>query len=468
MPTKDEETNMNSFETDIKKYTDKTRLKTSERHDLKERISSYMEYHPLEKHVVQYTPISHESYKPFVWPFSIHNFSFQKMSSARLAGGFFVLCILVSLPFFAEKSVPGDVLYVIKTGVNETLETQFANSPYEKIELETKLMNRRITEARLLASEGKLTEEVKNQIAETVKGHTTAVQEGLVALREEDAESAAIAEISFNTSLEVQSAVLGADVSIQDNELVNSLLSVVQDARDGVTLSQETHSASYEALIAQVERETTRAFELFTTIKVSATEAEAQDIDRRLSDINRLTEESKQMSDTQREVSVDTLTNTLGLLQKLIMFMSDIDIREAVSLNNLVPVVLTNEERITLAHTNIEELSSLRDVVITRLTFITESSLLEKSQEALEQVDGFITEANTILSADTDVDIEHVEEIIVQTRELLQDTDTITQRYLSQNNILIDTATSTSTSTDPDNSLPDIGTTTVSEEIEVP
>ena len=42
---------MKSFDSDLKKYADKIRLKATERAALRERILSYMEYHPLPKQV---------------------------------------------------------------------------------------------------------------------------------------------------------------------------------------------------------------------------------------------------------------------------------------------------------------------------------------------------------------------------------------------------------------------------------
>ena len=415
---------MNSFDTDIKKYTDKVHLKASERKELRERVFAYMEYHPLPKQ--EFDTKAMRSGIPMESFITVHVNRFY----VRLAGGVIVLFILVS-PFFAEQSVPGDVLYLIKTGVNETVQAQLANSPYEKIEFETKLMNRRITEARVLASEGKLSEEVKNQLTETVKEHTTAVQEGLVALRMEDAEGAALAEISFNASLEVQSAMLDADTEIQDKTLVDSIMVVMNDARENVALSQETNIASYEGLVAQVERESTRAYELFTSIKESANPEEIQDIDRRLNDINRLTEEAKKVSTESPEVAENDLIHTLGLIQKLVAFMSDIDVREMVPLSNLVPVVLSDEERENEVREEIHTIQSLRAEIMWRFQFITdEDALVDKSTEALAEIDARIQQSTDALNT---ADIDGAESAIAEARALIDDINVLTQQVLPEN-----------------------------------
>ncbi|QQR64680.1 hypothetical protein IPH92_03910 [Candidatus Kaiserbacteria bacterium] len=408
---------MKSFETELKKYTDKTHMKASERTELRERIFAYMEYHPLPKQMTDMRALAQSV--PSESFMVVH---FNKIYM-RVAGGIFALFIIAA-PFFAEQSMPGDVLYLVKTGVNETVQGQLANSPYEKIEFETKLMERRITEARVLASEGKLTEEVKQQITDTVKEHTTAVQAGLVELRTQDAEGAAIAEISFNASLEVQSAMLGADTEIEDDSLVESIMVVMNDAREGVIESQVENTASYEGLMAQVERETTRAFELFITIKRSATEEEISDIDRRLSDINRLTEEAKQVHDDHSEAATGDLAATLGLLQKLVAFMSDIDVRETVSLADLVPVMLSDIERTEMVKSEIEVLNGLKIQVTERLITLAEPGIVEKVNEALTQIDTLMLQTTVALETG---EISAAEVAIKEASALMIDIDSLTK-----------------------------------------
>jgi len=277
---------MKSFETDLKKYSDKVKLKISERKELREQVLSYMEYHPLPKtskegSLLEDVIIS-ESYV------RLRLTSFQM----KIAGGVFALA-LITIPFFANKAVPGDVLYILKTQVNERIESGLANSPYEKIEFETKLMERRIAEARILASEGKLTEDTKNQLGETVKEHAQAVRDELTELHVQDGDSAAIAEIVFESSLEIQSTILGSGEGSVGDVLLDEIRDVVNDARDETAIHKEQNTPSYEGLMAHVESQTTRAYELFESVKETVTEEEIVDIERRLSDINRLIEESK-------------------------------------------------------------------------------------------------------------------------------------------------------------------------------
>ena len=408
---------MKSFDTELKKYAEKINLKVSERHELRERVLSYMEYHPLKKQA----RVSKDLHEGIVGE-SFVTFNFT-MLHARVVGSIFGLVLILS-PFIAEKSVPGDVLYFVKTGFNEPIQGTFANSPYEKIEFETKLMERRIAEARALASTGDLTEEVKTQIAETVKGHTHAVQSGLAELRTQDADGAAIAQISFNSSLEVQSAVLGVEGDASASS-IDTILTAVNEAREEVVASQEeTVAPSFDGLSARIELETTRAYELFTTIKESATDEEIRDIERRLSDINRLTLEAKDTHAQDAEKGAESLATTLGLIQKLVVFMTDIDIRETVSLESLVPVVLSEAERVTLAQTEAEAIRVIHEQVTARLKTIGDVGVKEKAIEGLGSIEKFLEEAMISIGVP---DIVVAENLLKEARAIADDLNMVTQ-----------------------------------------
>ena len=407
---------MKSFDTDLKKYSEKINLKLSERHALRERVLSYMEYHPLPKQA----SLKNE----FAQGIPSHSFITIHLASryARIAGGVFIF-LLILAPFVAERSAPGDVLYLVKTGFNETIQGQLVSTPYEKIEFETKLMERRIAEARVLASEGKLTEAVKTQIAITVKEHTVAVQTGLAELRVKDAEAAAIAEIAFNSSLEVQSAVLGTNESTNSTSSIDSILTVVNEAHNAVASNQDNVTPSFDGLIAKIESETTRAFELFTTIKVSATSEEIIDIERRISDTNRLTVEAKKLRVTDEQNATNNLIVTLGLVQKLIVFMTDINVRESIALDELVPIILSDEERIEVVRNEIIAIGEMNRIVMQRLEISSDVDETGKVSEGVERVAVLLDDASTGVEI---LDIELAESAVREARALVNDLISLT------------------------------------------
>lgn len=413
---------MKSFDTDLKKYAEKVSLKASERRELRERVLSYMEYHPLAKQADVFVPKRLDGIlsEPAI-PFS---FNFRSKYT-RIVSGVFVVMVIVT-PFIAEKSVPGDVLYLVKTGLNESVQGTLATSPYEKIEFETKLMERRIAEARVLADEGKLTEEVKTQIADTVKEHADAVQTGIAELRTSDADGAAIAGIGFNASLEVQSVVLGEDESAENASLITTILTVVNDARQEVATNQGAEKPSVESLIARVEIETTRAYELFETVKRSATEEEVSDIERRLSDIDRLFTEAEEKKDTNQEMATNDLSKSLGLTQKLIVFMTDIDIQESVALESIVPVVLSDEERVTRVQEGFANLKKMKGQFDRQIVLITETNIKDKVAEGLIRMQDLVASVTHDIETG---DMKSAENKLKEADMLITDMSTLTLAY---------------------------------------
>lgn len=394
---------MKSFDTEVTKYAEKTtHLKAGERHELRERVLSYMEYHPLPKQ--------------FEIPASVSPFAFLtaiKPGQLRIATGAFMFFVaIVSIPFVAERSVPGDVLYPIKTGLNEGFRAQFANSPYEKVAFETELLERRISEARLLAKEGKLSGEKEAEIIETVKIHANAVQEGIAELKNSDVDEGAIAEIAFGSALDVQSAVLDSAHAQGGGEATLSLAGAVRAVKATADAERSTTTPSYDRLMARVERETTRAYELSNSIGVAATPEERSDIERRLADIERKLVEARDahanagtetgsaedtalfMAKSAAPVSgVATLVATLGDIQKLILFMTDIDVRSNVKLETLVPVVLTKEEREVRVEKSLGELEASFEALRPRIETVEDGSLMTSLAEKVEWFDEALTRA---------------------------------------------------------------------------
>lgn len=411
---------MKSFDTDLKKYTEKIRLRAKERRELRERVLTYMEYHPLPKQKKKVTE-------------SIASQSFVMLHFntlyTRIVGGVFLLFLLVGVPLAAERSVPGDVLYLVKTGINENIQSKLVNSPYEKVAFETKLLERRIAEARLLASKGKLTEDVEAAIAADVKEHADAAQLGLEEIRSTDAEEAAIAEIVFDSTLAVQSAILDAPSDNQATSTTNTIAEAVRAAQKQTSLSRGTTTPSYERLMARIESETTRAYELFENIKAVATDVERTDIERRLADIDRKITGAREASESNSTFAISELMKSLGLTQKLIVFMTDIDVHEHVALETLVPVILTPEERTAAADIVFEDARELQKLVESRVSQIDDIDVLEKVNLGLTEVSFQLSIATSSLQSG---DIEKAEGAIVTAYALATDLEQLTAPFASK------------------------------------
>ena len=252
---------MKKFSEQLQKKTETVKLRAAERRELKERLVSYMEYHPLpatlKKTVSVKSPTFNDSFKMVSLPFA----SFFKTSAVAA-----VILVLV-VPLFAERAIPGDTLYAVKVQFNEELRSTLTFDTYQKVAWETERLNRRISEARLLASEGRLTEAVEVEVAEAVRTHTANAKREIEELRTEDADGATIASIELDTTLAVQSTSLkekeneldsseGSATTSRPTDLISSVIDESLALPAYMTASSTL--PAYDKLMARVEQNTTR------------------------------------------------------------------------------------------------------------------------------------------------------------------------------------------------------------------
>ena len=290
---------MKQFSSQFKKQAESIRMRASERRELKERLVSYMEYHPLPSEMRASEGVSKKLQSTVTSePFFAFNFN---TTYFRNFSGVFVLIMILAVPVIAEKSLPGDVLYPVKVQFTEEVRASLSFTPFAKVEWETERLERRISEARLLASEGKLTEEIQKQFAEAIKSHADSAQRGLALLKESDSDKAAIAQIAFASALEVQSEVLGGTKGepglVGEDTAILAVATVVNQARTSVELAQGTAPVAYENILAAVESESTQVYELFTSVRKEASVDEIVDIERRLTDVKRKVSDARGLHD---------------------------------------------------------------------------------------------------------------------------------------------------------------------------
>ncbi len=383
---------MDTLEKKLKTEIGKIRMRASERVDLKERVMAFMEYHPMRADVRAATRSSKSLFD--TQEFFYIQFKTWKM---RSVAGVFLLVLISSVPVSAESAMPGDVLYPVKVRVNEEVRSGLSLSSYGKVAWEARRVERRIAEARLLAKEGRLTNEVETQITDTVKEHAATAQKEIAVLRESDADGATIAQMVIESAFEVQSAVLDTDLgtdqasSTEGEGHIRALALAVKDAQASLDVSeQDTSLSSYERFMAEAEESTTRAHGLKSSIFSSVTTEEAADITRRLEDLDRNIAAARTMYEgSSTSSAIQGLKETLRASEKLILFLTDIDVRKAVSVETLVPKQLTVEERTALlAEAEKRMVTGALDIEA-RLTLSTDPALNEKVRAGLLEVQKF-------------------------------------------------------------------------------
>ncbi len=420
---------MKRFSEQFKRNAENIRLRSSERRDLRDRLVSYIEYHPL--------PETSKAVLPKVKKSRFNTLNINAWMLGRFVGVMTML-FLVVVPAAAERAVPGDVLYPVKVRFNEEIRSSLAFSPYQKIEWETARLERRIAEARLLADSGKLTNEVEVKVALAVKEHSDAAQREINSIRASDSDEAAIAEIAFASALEVQSEVLEnqleknkkASTSGVGFSSVEALAGAVREARAAIS-SREGEALSYDKLLARIELDTTKATEYFNSIDDLASTGERGDIERRLSDIRKKVTDAIAMSED-RAAAAKLLAGALSDTHKLIRFMTNIDVRANVTVDDLVPVTLTLEERTEAVENLIGETGSLKAGVETRLakmattTGATSTELYVEVTAGLDEVNLKLANASSSLQSG---DIDNAENEAQDAYSLASDLDRLTKEF---------------------------------------
>jgi len=342
---------MKRFSEQLHKKSQTVKLSKSEQADLRARVVSYMEYHPLPA-AMKAAEVSHTKKAArstiLTDTFAHYAVPYQMLFKFGSVAAVFVL---VFIPFMAERSMPGDTLYAVKVQFNEEVRGTLTWGSYEKVEWETTLLNRRISEARLLADEGLLTEEVEASVAAAVKVHSDNAKREIEVLRASDADEATIASIAFDSSLSVQAQAFGDESAIPETATGTARAGMMISNAIGESLVKAPQAEvaavpAYGKLMARVEQNTTRVRDLRDSLAGSVSEQDLTDVSRRIDDIERAILVAIELAaDEPTELDARiALTDVVARTQKLIVFMTELDVREQVTIEEVVPVVLTKDE----------------------------------------------------------------------------------------------------------------------------
>tara|TARA_B100000508_G_scaffold137376_1_gene131829 strand:- start:174 stop:1658 length:1485 start_codon:yes stop_codon:yes gene_type:complete len=434
---------MKRFSEQLHKEAQSVKLQAAQKTELRERLVSYMEYHPLPAEMkVQKSATRKKAERIKTEAFTAVSIPFSMLFKTSTAAAAF---ILVVVPFVAEKSVPGDALYAVKVQTEEIRGTLTFNT-YQKVEWETERLNRRIAEARLLESEGRLTEEVEAEVAAAVKEHTKKAQQEIEVLRQQDADDAAIASIALDTTLEVQSQALKADGESHKNGVAGPSLiaSVIDESRQQVeNVSASTTQPSYAKLMARVEQNTTRMYELSNSLSGVAPLEQLQEVDRRIADLERAIGAVIELSVTDQEAARTGLIDVLQRSQKLIVYMTEIEVQSTVDIETLVPVVLTDEEKASFVAETTESIAEQVAMVENTLPQVEDPAVVEKVSVALAEIAAFQA---TLIATTTE--FEGFKVAAADAQALLDDINLLIEQTNVQIVLPEENASSTATTTD--------------------
>ncbi len=445
---------MKRFTEQFNKQADQVKLTAAERRDLRERVSAYMEYHPLPRGEQARTaqsqapaPAVTTGRRAWLAPFS----ALPARAFGSVLGGMAVV-LVVLVPVLAERAMPGDILYSVKVGFNEEVRSSITRSPYQTVEWETERINRRLAEVQVLAREGRLTDEHEARVAEAVRSHSQSARASIEEIRAEDEDEAAMAEIALNALFDVHMAVLSArdsdddtavavsrafatstDEADRDTEAVeerrSQLLEAIADSRGDITTTHVGDRPSYAGLLRRIEVESARAYELLATVADIAEDDALNSITRRLDDVERKVQSAQAVYESEDAIEARLqLTEALTSTRKVITFLTNIEVRNSIDLDTLVPIEYTAAELAEQLHFKRERLQVRYDyvaLVLPEYATSSENGVREQAETALADIpqqfasssaaiaeEDFAT-AGTILS-----EIEHTLNDVVQLADI--------------------------------------------------
>ncbi len=429
---------MKRFSEQFKKQASSIRLSAAEKDVLRDRLTAYMAYHPITTPAPKATTLSRRAM--FTEPFI--EWAMPTRLYRQLVLGCFAL-VLIGVPALAERAVRGDVLYSMKVRVNEEVRASLTSGGYEKVAWETKRLERRISEARLLAKEGKLTPEIEAGVIAAVNAHQEAAAGEIATLRSTDADAAALAELTLVSVLDVQSAALRAGDTASTTEGMSTVaIAMALDEAQAHVEQVSSEGVSYERLVAQLEQETTRGRELLLSIKDNATEQEYTDLERRIGDVERKLTQGATLYAEDAVRGQEYLTQTWRDMQVVITFMTDIDVRSALAIENLVPIVLTPEEDRALTLNAYNEASIALLKIEETLPTVNDAGISDKVTLTLPQVKVLLDTA----SSSIDTNVIAAKSAAFEARDYTRSIMSLAS-FTNQNPDIILTATSTTEST---------------------
>ncbi len=183
----------------------------------------------------------------------------------------FVLMVTGGFSALAENALPGDSLYSLKINVNEHVKGMVAITPEAKARLAVESTERRLQEAIVLSSQGKLTDDKKQILKVQLDKNASNVKTNVASLvASNDISIAKDVSINFEASLKTHELILSTISNATTTESIateltstSSMTSLMQDLRQEINLNAQVK----DNLIQKETLEITDEFKLAEKIK---------------------------------------------------------------------------------------------------------------------------------------------------------------------------------------------------------
>jgi hypothetical protein len=222
-----------------------------------------------------------------------------------------LLTVTGGISAFAEDSLPGDYLYLLKVNVNEQVKGVVAVTPEAKARLAVETTERRLQEAVILSSQGKLTDEKKQIIQGQLSKNATDVKNSVADLVASNNISAA-QEVStnFEASLKTHELILATlTKNAEDADVSTTTLAVASSTLDT--------ASSTEASVVAVASSTKSTSTPQIGVNQTAVTAVAQPINTLMQDIRQEINSNTKVREELSLREISTATNPAKIEDKI-------------------------------------------------------------------------------------------------------------------------------------------------------
>ena len=210
------------FQTHLKKAGNEVFLSSAERERMKRTIHTYMEMKPLRGPAIEATV-------PDAW-------DIRRLFAPRPVAATLIVALFAStggISYAAEGALPGDILYSVKTRVNEPVAGALAVSTSAKTAWAMNVAGTRIKEAATLAAQGRLDATTQEKLQASFEAHAQAASNAIAEEASSSPETSAETAVSFEAQLSEYEHVL-TQVGTARDIGVGTLASSVGSARERV------------------------------------------------------------------------------------------------------------------------------------------------------------------------------------------------------------------------------------------
>ncbi len=163
-----------------------------------------------------------------------------------------------SVSYAAESALPGDVLYPVKTLVNEPVRVALATDAEASARVHIDLAERRIEEATILAAEGNLDEETHDELTKSFESHASAANDNIAKTKDSEDSSASVElATTFENRLSAHEAVLAEiEIEIEDESGVTHTHKLADAIRTINATLAEAHTSRTQTMTLALDAST--------------------------------------------------------------------------------------------------------------------------------------------------------------------------------------------------------------------